>query len=100
MDSLNKQQREIIQLLLQVFLIWLTMQNGNHGLHTKDYQLSIQYNLIIITREAESKYVDFVTKLVPQWKQADHCENLETTDSGESNMSGGFGLKVSTISAP
>ena len=50
--------------------------------------------------DAENKYIDFVTKLVPQWKQADHCETLETTDSGESNMTGGFGMKVSTMTIP
>lgn len=64
--------------------------------------LSKEYliNYDIISREAENKYVDFVTKLVPQWKQADHCETLETTDSGESSMSSGFGMKVSTMTIP
>lgn len=50
----------------------------------------------VLCRDAKAKYVDFLTKLAPQW-----CEQTSTNEAGaegESNASGGsFGLKVSTM---
>lgn len=62
------------------------------------YLPSMQILRIFISREAEAKYVDFVTKLVPQWKEADNVEKLETTETDVSSSSSGFGIAVSKMS--
>lgn len=41
--------------------------------------------------------MDFVTKLVPQWKEADQCDSVETTETNVASSEGGFGIKVSTM---
>lgn len=53
--------------------------------------------LKIIHRAAEEKYVDFVTKLVPQWKEAEEHDKMETTEGNAQSSEGGFGLKVSKM---
>ncbi|KAK8823463.1 hypothetical protein WA577_002383 [Blastocystis sp. JDR] len=47
--------------------------------------------------EAQSKYVDYVTKLVPLWKKADEVQQMETTEGNVASTDSGFGLKVSTM---
>ena len=47
-------------------------------------------------RAAEEKYIDFVTKLAPQWKEGAVSEQASEEDGGNSSGAG-FGLKVSKI---
>ena len=47
-------------------------------------------------REAEEKYIDFVTKLAPQWKEGGSSDQTAREDGGNSSGAG-FGLKVSKI---
>lgn len=61
---------------------------------SKEYDRS----LLVIARDAEAKYVDFVTKLVPLWKKADEIEQIATTEGNVASSDSGFGLKVSTMS--
>ena len=42
-------------------------------------------------REAKAKYVEFVTKLSPEWLQG------KENEKGEDSTDEGFGLKVSTM---
>lgn len=51
----------------------------------------------IILRAAEEKYVDFVTKLVPQWIEAENHDTMETTEGNIKSSEGGFGMKVSKM---
>ena len=51
---------------------------------------------IVLSREAKAKYVDFLTKLAPQWNEQTFTSD-ESAESESNSIGGSFGMKVSTM---
>ena len=105
---ISRQRREIILLPVLLRLILLALQSGTHGNPTRERRRSGWFVVYFISREAEQKYVEYVTKLSPTWLQggATHSNECEGEGEGISSSSSssstsaeerGFGMKVSTM---